>query len=515
MSGTPVAIGPFTGGLNLNEDPLYIADNELAECINFDIGRAGELTTRPGFKAIHTAINPMTNKADKPVYIAGVVSTKGVFDRLYVKQERTGPVTSPGWYSIWFSDTPESLTKPWNFVTDLNGDVKTVLHSLNPNLEGGAFDQFYTWFIPYGTASTGAAHNTNTNTVVAVSGMPRGSTAVIFKNRMFISGNTADRDSVRRVYYSAVGNYSTWPANNFFDVDAGEGGTVTALAIQGDSLIIFKQTSTWVLYYESDPFLGTLRKINNEIGATGQDSIVFYKNELYVISKRNVHRLVSLLYEDIGHNVALHKIRTAYIDTDFIAILSDKIFCGIRINNGATSPYKYYVYHTLTNTWSEYRFNGFNPNRLVTFSSADNVIHNFSTSLNSLNLYDVLTQNTAFTNYGDHPNDTTAMSFATKRYTYGDLTSFKRLFWWAVEILGNSRTFSLSAVVDDKVTGAQSFALSPDVFTILKAFVRTRFRTIQYVLRSAQENGYLKIRNGQAYIGGKKEVNSGFPSPKV
>ncbi len=40
-------------GLNISSPPVALEDNELSSCINFNIGQAGELIKRTGFKQIH------------------------------------------------------------------------------------------------------------------------------------------------------------------------------------------------------------------------------------------------------------------------------------------------------------------------------------------------------------------------------------------------------------------------------------------------------------------------------
>src|SRR6202008_509488 len=40
-------LGPWFGGINTNSDPTAISDNELWDCINFDIDLDGSLTSRP------------------------------------------------------------------------------------------------------------------------------------------------------------------------------------------------------------------------------------------------------------------------------------------------------------------------------------------------------------------------------------------------------------------------------------------------------------------------------------
>ena len=60
-SGKPVPLGPFSGGLNTLEDPRLIGDDQLAQCINMDVGRSGELISRTGLQRIRANINGVNN----------------------------------------------------------------------------------------------------------------------------------------------------------------------------------------------------------------------------------------------------------------------------------------------------------------------------------------------------------------------------------------------------------------------------------------------------------------------
>ncbi len=503
MGGTPVAIGPFNGGLNLNEDPRLIADNQLAECINFDIGRAGELMTRPGLKAARTSTNPIAGSTDF-IRVINPLTLPSGFSRLFV---RTVGVVTP---RIYRSDNPEVSSGGWTILnTSTAGDVSVIV----PGVDVINTTVPYAWFVPRGPNNAGGGFRQNLNDGVesAVSSIPRGSGAVVFKGRMFIYGPlTEGGTGTYRVYYSAAGDFATWPANNFFDVGPGDGETVTAIAVQGDSLIIFKRASTWALFFDTDPFLGTLRKVNNEIGCTGQYAVVAFQNELFVISKRSIYRLINLLFEDIGNNLNLDATR-AYIDfnlyNDSISVIGSRIICAVSTGGGII-PYKYFVYHTEVEAWSEYDFDEY-PERFVTVLDTQYSEHQFATKRNSPNLYHMHPFDTSTANYGDYPNDTSFHSMATKKYAYDSIAGFKRIFWWAVETVGNGREFDMFCIADDTRTSTAINRVSAATRSVAKAFVTNRFRTVQYSIVSRVSGIRMTLFSGQANIGVKAKVSAG------
>lgn len=52
MSGEEIQLGPFVGGLDTSSDPTAIADNALAEVINFELSDDGSMKNRPPFEAL-------------------------------------------------------------------------------------------------------------------------------------------------------------------------------------------------------------------------------------------------------------------------------------------------------------------------------------------------------------------------------------------------------------------------------------------------------------------------------
>jgi hypothetical protein len=80
----------------------------------------------------------------------------------------------------------------------------------------------------------------NAQTVTAIASSPGGRTACIYGERMIVAGTTAHPN---RVYYSAPGDFTSWPAINFFDV--GDSWAVVKVLPQRTHLLIAKQDGTW------------------------------------------------------------------------------------------------------------------------------------------------------------------------------------------------------------------------------------------------------------------------------
>lgn len=354
MGGKPVGIGPFTGGLNLRESPRQINDQQLASCINFDIGRAGELSVRPGLKAFR--VNGTINLGlPAATYLVGSarLSTTGA-SRLFGVQNGTR--------NLYYTDSTTSASVPWAsaFAGGSPGTFSRTIQYLNRAI-----------FIPKGTTSGGSSAGVSidlTSLVASDQGtnLPKGSGAVIFKDRLFVFGPVdSDNTGTQRVYYSRSTVFSSgtptqveFPALNYFDISQGDGENVTAAVGAQDTLIFFKQHSVWALQYDTDPGLGTLRKVNSEIGATGPDAVIAFQNEIYIIDERTIWKMQNFLFDDIGKNLDLGTIRTS---VDFRSLADDTDVFGNRIVFSVATgvsglAFRYFVYNTEIGAWSEYTF---------------------------------------------------------------------------------------------------------------------------------------------------------------
>ncbi len=494
MAGSPVAIGPWNGGLNIREDPRLIADNQLAECINFDVGRAGELTIRTGLKVAGTP-DPVA------VTILASLPLTSVNSILYLRTLETTP-------RILYSRNPLAGTsETWKALGSTA--AKTTL-AVVLGVDAVNTTTPYAWFIPHGSAAVGVRHNLVSDVVESVTAMPRGSGGIVFKSRLFIWGAMTSGAGTQRIYYSAVGDFTSWPANNFFDVGPGDGETVSALAIQGDTLFIFKSASTWALYFDTDPFLGSLRKVNNEIGVTTPQAVATYQNDLYIISNAGVYRVVNLIFEEISKDLGLESFRifnNLNMHPDSISVVGSKIVCCIGTTDPLI-PYKYYIYFTEIGAWSEYQFGGFHPTRFETHVDTVALQHQYITRRNSNILYHMQPFNRTDTNYGDSPNDATVAMFATKKYAYGMISAFKRIFWWTVEVTGNGKAFTIFATADDELLSAPVGGVADVIRSITKSFTRNRFRTMQFHFRSEEPNTSLTVFSGEANVVQRGEISA-------
>lgn len=480
-------LGPFTGGLNQLEDPRLIADSQLAICRNMDIGRAGELTIRNGLKLIQA-------RATQSILLGTALLSNNT-SRAFIR-DPTDVTVNTLYYKDGASITDGTVA--WtSLATAAAGSTEKVVQYNNS-----------AWFIPKGSGVSGVRQTLDTNTVSTVAAMPRGSGAVIFKDRLFIFGPVDTTNTVtQRVFYSAATDFTSWPAANFFDINPGDGEGVTAAIAASDTLIFFKRHSTWALFFDTDPGLGVLRKVNSEIGATGPDSVVSYENVLYLTDERTVYRVQSLLFTDIGKNLNLKTERTTITFTpttqDFVVTLGTRIlFC---VYNGST--YEYYVYNVEIDAWTEYTFTE-QPSKFHSIIAATGFRDFIATKNGSPNVYVISPFKTDDASFGDYPQNVTPVAIVTKSYGGGPSSRFKRLFWWGMEISTNGSILMTATAVNGTTSPAANLT-GDGTFKFFKAFSPQRFRYIQFRLNSSSANLRLTILPGLAYLGrNKNEVGN-------
>ena len=119
-------------------------------------------------------------------------------------------------------------------------------------------------------------------------GVPKGSFAFWFHNYMFIGGVTS---APNRLYWSALGDPTTFDPADYVDINANDGDVLTGLNILNDELIVFKLYSIWAITgWSGTTFDVTTQAGQNTqaraggIGTPSHASIVSVGRDLYYLS---------------------------------------------------------------------------------------------------------------------------------------------------------------------------------------------------------------------------------------
>jgi hypothetical protein len=415
MPGSPVRFGPFTQGLNRLSDPAAIEDTELVEALNFELDLDGSLISRPPV----ASLGP--NAAfDSRLLVIGL----GIFNGI---PYALGATTNAIWY--YASGT-------WTQIT--TGLTSYTAIQWKDNI----------WFIsaPGSSKGSGYWNPSAPTTYTPVVGMPNGYTAVVHKNRMFISsGILALSATGARVDASSPSNPNGWVGNGGagavqFDVNAGDGQSISRMVVFNDNIMIFKQESTYFFAYDTDPGLGQIRKVSNVIGAANKFAVGDYENNLYVFHQNNVYEVVNTDFSRMNLRVPfeLDAAGGTYDMAVFLCVVDERLL--VRYYNYI------YVFNLRTRTWTRWQSTRyFGPLQVIPkdlTGDAQNTFIAGSCLVGTKNWY------TIFPAYTASAVETFTCTAKTKNFDMSVGHKFKRMYWWGADVASvNSITGSLTPVV--------------------------------------------------------------------
>lgn len=317
VADTPIDIRGFKG-LNLREPPGMIQDDELASCINLNVGRAGELRKRTGFTALHNG----STLGDTDVRLIGQ----------YLTPTHSQLIACTSLNQLWHS--PDGVG--WTKISD-NVNAQFAVQYVN-KFYIIAKDKLYEW---NGTALT------------AITGAPVGTFCTVYKDRLFTINSEETANS--RLRFSAIAEFDNWPTTNFIDVSPGDGDFLVACAVIHDLLIIFKTKSTWALYVQGAPENWVLRNINPEIGCISKYTPREIEGFLFFVGPRGIYKTDGNIFEDISESIEpVFRDRIVNLTTtniDAAAWWEDRY---IVLLHPDASTFRYMVYQLRTGGWTEW-----------------------------------------------------------------------------------------------------------------------------------------------------------------
>jgi len=250
----------FAGGLNLLASPYKLGQDQAWQANNFLLSEYGTITKRLGItdagahgaSGVRVLAWTYLKANDGGITIIAHLTDGTVRHAVY-----TGSI--PLTWNTEFSGY--STTVPMRFAQFLKSGLAAIW------MTNGVDD--VSWIdsaLASGTVATA----------------PKGTAIAAWKDTLWISGTTANP---QRVYSSATGDGTTWPALNFVDIGVGIGGAVLALMDTDPALVVFKDRSTSVIY---DPIEFTNVVLDNSKGCISQASIVRFSGSSYYLSHAGV-----------------------------------------------------------------------------------------------------------------------------------------------------------------------------------------------------------------------------------
>lgn len=392
-----ITVGPFTGGLNTQADPSYIADNELVDCVNLELDLNGSLITRPPMKL---ATGPGGASKIWPIGQALIGST---------------------YYIILASN---------NTVWAYDGATFTVIvSSVIASTAVQYRDYVYILAFPH-SGTVGGRWNGTTYSSIAT--MPKGTDMLIYKERMYV----ADGLQSSRLKFSAISDPTVWNASDFFDISPGDGQMLWHLAIFNNNLLIFKTDATYALSYDTKPSDATVNKISNDIGVTWWKTIAQNQNYIFVYHEGIVYQLVNFEFIQINTKVKFEydsavPPAATRVDNVTMSFVGNRLI--VRYFN------RIYVYNIITQAWSRWTSDDSNLQNFMYFMKFPN--NSVGGSEDTFFSGSCLSGNNSFIQIKDKHNATDTetpviqCSILTKDYVSGLQHRFKRLFFWGADVM--------------------------------------------------------------------------------
>lgn len=141
-----------------------------------------------------------------------------------------------------------------------------------------------------GTAPQSVSDATTAIPLVPTGAPPIGRIGIVWQNTFFFGGGQQGTTQYpSRLFFSNLGDPTTYPASNFIDVESPYSDEpITGFAILYGNLIIFKRFSIYILQ-GAPPDNLVLTKLNASIGCTNPESVVSVDNLFYFISDRGLY----------------------------------------------------------------------------------------------------------------------------------------------------------------------------------------------------------------------------------
>lgn len=272
-------IGPYAGGINRYSDVSAIADDELADCINFDIDLDGSLVSRPPWRLMYGESSATASGSTPPNSFQLILAT-GVYESVQfviLQSNHTG--AGAAWIYYVSGPLVGTLAKiadgSYSCAVRYSDDIY-----LTPDVNN------------VDSLGTGQRYDLATGTVTSIANMPRGYSCAVYKDRLWISGRRGSPSS-SRLFFSDLAAFNTWPGSNFFDINPGDGDAVQDMIVYQDNLLVFKDGATYVLSYDQGPAQAVLQLANGDIGVNGPRCLVAYENSVFLMKYNQVYEMIN------------------------------------------------------------------------------------------------------------------------------------------------------------------------------------------------------------------------------
>ena len=548
-------IGPFSGGINTYSDAAMISDDEMVDCVNFDMALDGSLKSRPPWGTLFATKLVGTSNQECNQNVIGT----GVFENSRFIIYNSNHIANAYASYIYYVDGPNA-----GITAKIGDGVHTKAHRyggfmyLVPDL--GAF-----------SAGKGLKYNLDTGAVTLIATMPQGYASIVYKDRLWISGRKGVTDeTASRLYFSELADFSLpWPGTNFFDINPGDGDDVNDLAVYQDNILVFKDNATYVLTYDTGPAQAVLQVINTTVGSMGRYCVAAYENSIFILQYNKVYEMSNYDFTRISVKIPFDFDKTVPSQAPYLVTGQDWKFPMWLRNVGDRLYVRFwnrvYIYHLRLRAWT--RFDSLDPNvkyigpvmeldntsvltklGFETYVAGSSLLKNIDASgSGGTQIYNkILKMEDRYENVNIENGEVTPLipsvdiklMYLGKQYDIGVSHRFKRLMHWGVDcftkrtVTGTLIPFTVTYDVTweqlestfwhDLNTWTQPLIITPKVVQTVNAtgagdqtkFIRfpksVRFRLLQFQVdmetKGNLTDGPVFIYSVTAFVGGKQLV---------
>lgn len=408
MPGSPTLVGPFVNGLNRYSDASAIGDNEVADIQNFDIDLDGSLVSRPPITQFSTGVGGFNN-----LFLLGYFKFTDGKNYLLASNSNA---------AYYFVDGS------WSILHVNGANVTAMVQYKNK-----AF-----LVQPPGSGLSGFSWDPSAGKI-DIATMPKGTCAVVYKERMFIGVGQTATTNTSRLYFSPAGQPDgTWAVStDFLEIRSGDGQDIIDITVFSDAITVFKTSSTYIFAYDSSPTRGSVRVVNPAIGATYQHNYASYENSLLVYADGNVYQITNWTWDKLNIKVPFKYINS-HVGSNVLpvtlSVLGDRLI--IRYYD------KYFVYGLKTRAWTTW------DSTMLVDQFIKNPVFDTTTGVNQYFASSCISTDRSLYSFKDGYNalDNESMTcyVLTKTYDFNVPYTFKKLFFWGADILSKS---GLTAIV--------------------------------------------------------------------
>lgn len=411
MSGDPIRLGPFVGGINQLSDPTALQDNELVDAVNLELDLDGSYIGRPPFFD-RAAPASGTNMRLLGYYITAT-------------HTRLIGANSGG---IWSFDAGV-----WTFVVGTSSVTAAAMVQYD--------DKAY--IIADVTSAGSGGYIDDALAYTVQSAIKKGGAAVVHKERLFVvPGPNQTGSNSTLLQGSAPADFLTYPVSIF--INKGDGQKLIDIMVYNDNLLLFKEDSTYVLAYDANPTDAITRKVNSSIGVASTNCVVAYENQLYVLHRNSIYEIVNYDFSKMNAKVPFLFDNTKpgpWSTPTFLTLLGDRLIVKYHA--------RLYVFGLKTKVWTRWdsyaryigpavampirgEVNAVPEFVMPSAVSADNDVYGFRDIIDASNAEDI------------------SCSIKTKNYDYGVPHRYKRIMWWGADV---SAISEITGIVQPVVVG--------------------------------------------------------------